>query len=146
MTETPFDRDVHHSSWACAEGESVLQHWKVDDMHKLLTSSLVSCLVFCLNPTLMSYHSTLLSLLPTDLLPLLVPCVSLCPTLPALPIFLRILVPKLLTCTSHSGPSFYHCLPSFLPPSCFPILSTSPIPSPHLTNSVPLLLLYASLR
>ncbi|KAJ7811167.1 hypothetical protein B0H14DRAFT_3479959 [Mycena olivaceomarginata] len=25
-TETPFDRDVHHSSWACAEGESVLQH------------------------------------------------------------------------------------------------------------------------
>ncbi|KAJ7790463.1 hypothetical protein B0H14DRAFT_3501574 [Mycena olivaceomarginata] len=25
-TETPFDGDVHHSSWACAEGESVLQH------------------------------------------------------------------------------------------------------------------------
>ncbi|KAJ7862398.1 hypothetical protein B0H14DRAFT_3444774 [Mycena olivaceomarginata] len=139
-TETPFDGDVHHPSWACAEGESVLQHWKVDDMRELLTSSLVSCFVFCLNPTLISYHSTLFPPLLTDLLPLLVPCVSLRPILPALPIFLRIVVPKLLTRTSHSGPSFYHCLPSFLPPSCFPI------PSPDLTNSVPLLLLYASLR
>ncbi|KAJ7328026.1 hypothetical protein DFH08DRAFT_884332 [Mycena albidolilacea] len=99
-------------------------------MRELLTSSLVSCFVFCLNPTLISYHSTLLPPLLTDLLPLLVHCVSLHPTLPALPIVIRILVLKLLTCTSHSGPSFYHCLPSFLPPSCFPILSTSPIPSP----------------
>jgi hypothetical protein len=124
----------------------VLQHWKVDDMRELLTSSLVSCFVFCFNPTLTSYHSTLLPPLLTDLLPLLVPCVSLRPILPALPIFLRILVPKLLTYTSHSGPSFYHCLPSFLPLSCFLILSASPIPSLHLTDSIPLLLLYASLR
>ncbi|KAJ7871679.1 hypothetical protein B0H14DRAFT_3568784 [Mycena olivaceomarginata] len=75
-----------------------------------------------LNPIFISYHSTLL--------PLLVPCVSLRPTLSALPILLRILVPTLLTCTSHDGPSFYHCLPSFIPPSCFPILSAPPMPPP----------------
>ncbi|KAJ7672713.1 hypothetical protein B0H14DRAFT_3909246 [Mycena olivaceomarginata] len=75
-----------------------------------------------LNPIFISYHSTLLLLL--------VPCVSLRPTLSALPILLRILVPTLLTCTSHDGPSFYHCLPSFLPPPCFPILSAPPIPPP----------------
>ncbi|KAJ7835083.1 hypothetical protein B0H14DRAFT_3707244 [Mycena olivaceomarginata] len=113
-TETPFDGDVHHSSWACAEGESVLPHWKVDDMRELLTSSLVSCFVFCLHPTLISHHSTLLLPLLTDLLPLLFPCVSLRPTLPALPIFLRILVPKLLACTGlhfiTAFPLFFHRL------------------------------------
>ncbi|KAJ7862366.1 hypothetical protein B0H14DRAFT_3444744 [Mycena olivaceomarginata] len=40
-TETLFSGDVHHSSWACAgvEGESVLQHWKVDDMRHCWAST-----------------------------------------------------------------------------------------------------------
>lgn len=30
--EDTFDGDVHHTTWACAGGEGVLQHWKIDDM------------------------------------------------------------------------------------------------------------------
>ncbi|KAJ7790482.1 hypothetical protein B0H14DRAFT_3569410 [Mycena olivaceomarginata] len=130
-TETPFDADVHHSSWACAEGESMLQHWKVDDMRELLTSSLVSCFVFCLNPTLISYHSTLLPPLLTAFLPLLVPCVSLCPTLPALPIFLRILVPNFSPARRIVGLHFITAFPLFLRPLVF-------LSSPRLLSPPPI--------
>jgi hypothetical protein len=113
------------------EGESLLQHWKVDDMRELLTPSVVSCFVFCLHPTLVSYHSTLLPPLLNDLLPLLFPWVSLCPTLPALPILLHILVLSFSSTRRIVGLHFITAFPLFFRPLVF-------LSSPRLLSPPPI--------
>jgi hypothetical protein len=100
-------------------------------MRELLTSSVVLCFVFGLNPTLISYHSTLLPPLLTDLLPLLVPCVSLRPALPALPIFLPTVVLSFSPSRRIVGPHFITDFPLFFRPLVF-------LSSPRLLSPPPI--------